>query len=232
LTAAVLAATLAIPGVAAPAAVAATVAAPRSAVRYANGLRRQLVATFGALLESPPAAAASDPPVAHAGAAPAVPAAPVVTGVCKNVDLVPRASNLAAVDAATLCLVNKARQAAGLVALVDNADLTRAAAAHSADMVANDYFSHVGLDGLGPQARALAAGFAATGRRADVAENIAAATMSGATPAEMVATWMSSPGHRANILDPAFRFTGLGVTATVPALLGTQPGGTYTEDFA
>ncbi|MCA1689917.1 MAG: CAP domain-containing protein, partial [Actinobacteria bacterium] len=63
-------------------------------------------------------------------------------------------------------------------------------------------------------------------------ENIAAAGGYLATPAATVKMWMGSPGHRANILDPAFRDTGIGVAPAAPALLTTGPGASYTEDFA
>ncbi|HWH13025.1 MAG TPA: CAP domain-containing protein [Solirubrobacteraceae bacterium] len=155
--------------------------------------------------------------------------APSIPSTCQNASIIPTASNVGLIDAATLCLINKARQAAGLVALVEDPALDRAAVAHSKDMVAENYFDHVGPDGLGPDQRVLASGFA--GSRTLVAENIAAATLSAATPAATVASWMASPDHRRNILDPALRWTGMGVAAGVPSMLGGLPGGTYTEDF-
>jgi uncharacterized protein YkwD len=150
---------------------------------------------------------------------------------CKNVNLAPSAANLAAIEAATLCLVNKARAAQGIAGLSENADLDEAANLHSADMVSEDYFDHVAPDGSSPEQRVRAAGYAPRGGDA-VAENIASATPSEATPAETVAVWMASAGHRENILDPDFTETGIGVAAGVPALLGSRSGGTYTEDFA
>jgi uncharacterized protein YkwD len=43
---------------------------------------------------------------------------------------------------------------------------------------------------------------------------------------------MASPGHRANILNPEFRSTGVGVSPQAPApLAGGQAGATYTQDF-
>jgi hypothetical protein len=48
----------------------------------------------------------------------------------------------------------------------------------------------------------------------------------------MVAAWMSSPGHRANILDPRFHDTAVGVSPhPPPALARGQAGATYTQDF-
>ncbi|HEX3874227.1 MAG TPA: CAP domain-containing protein [Solirubrobacteraceae bacterium] len=150
--------------------------------------------------------------------------------VCENVSLMPSASNVGAIDAATVCLINAARRAAGLTPLVENTALGRAAVGHSADMVAANYFDHVGSDGRGIEQRVMAAGFKGSTTR--LAENLAAATGSDATPAATVASWLASPAHRANILDPAYRQAGVGVIGGLPAIVGTTPGATYTADFA
>ncbi len=43
---------------------------------------------------------------------------------------------------------------------------------------------------------------------------------------------MASAGHRANILDPRYRETGIGVSPHPPASLAHgQAGATYTQDF-
>lgn len=46
-----------------------------------------------------------------------------------------------------------------------------------------------------------------------MAEHIAAGQH---TAAEVVTGWMNSPGHRANILNPAVRHVGVGLTAAGP----------------
>jgi uncharacterized protein YkwD len=63
-----------------------------------------------------------------------------------------------------------------------------------------------------------------------IAENISAAG-SPATPAETVAQWAASPQLLANLMNPAFRDTGVGVVAAAPAVVGQGSGVTYTEDF-
>jgi uncharacterized protein YkwD len=66
----------------------------------------------------------------------------------------------------------------------------------------------------------------------EVGENIAWGTLQLATPRAIVAAWMASPGHRANILDPRFRDTAIGVSPHPPASLAhSQPGAIYTQDF-
>ncbi|EFC85448.1 CAP domain-containing protein [Parafrankia sp. EUN1f] len=100
-------------------------------------------------------------------------------------------------------LTNVERQAAGCGPLAVDASLSAAAQAHSADMAANNYFSHSGLDGTSAGDRARAAGFPST----YVGENIAAGS---ATPAATIQMWMGSSGHRANILNCAYTHIGVG----------------------
>jgi len=82
--------------------------------------------------------------------------------------------------------------------------LQAAAEAHATDMAAREKFAHRGSDGSEPRDRVRRAGYAArlTG------ENIAFAPE---TAEEVVAGWLASPGHCANIMDGRFRHTGVGV---------------------
>ncbi len=106
-------------------------------------------------------------------------------------------------EAQMLELVNEERAAAGLNRLAPDPELTKVARAHSADMFARGYFAHVSPDGLDPFERMTRAGV--TFRTAG--ENLALA------PTVRVAHTglMNSPGHRANILQPAFGRLGLGI---------------------
>ena len=103
-------------------------------------------------------------------------------------------------------LVNRERASAACPALAVHDTLMRVAQAHAQDMADNDFFDHTGSDGRSTFQRLLDAGYSY--RLA--AENIAAGV---ATPAEAVAFWMDSPGHRANILNCALRETGVGFVA-------------------
>ena len=161
-----------------------------------------------------------------------VPAPPVPTGPCPNADLEPNAGDLAQINQATLCLINKQRVARGLAALAENPKLDAAAAHHTNDMIAGDYFDHVSPSGETPLQRIRAAGYIPAGAGFEIGENIAAGTSGLDTPASIVTAWMNSPGHRANILDPNYEETGLAAINAVPAQFGGgQPGGTYTQDF-
>jgi uncharacterized protein YkwD len=177
------------------------------------------VLAAGALLAAPALAA----PRHHAAHA---------SDSCAGANLAPTSENLESVSAATLCLVNRERERAGEPALRVNARLRSAAEGHSRDMVAHDYFDHVSPSGSTLLGRVRAAGFIPRGRGYTLGENIAWGTEYLATPDAIVRAWMSSPGHRANILDRSFRYTGIGVDPAVPGSLADgQPGGMYTQDF-
>ncbi|WP_084469350.1 CAP domain-containing protein, partial [Nocardiopsis trehalosi] len=90
-------------------------------------------------------------------------------------------------------LTNRERAEAGCAPLRVDGALTRASQAHSEDMAARDYMGHETPEGVGPAERAEDAGYTAWS-----GENVAA----GYGSAEAVmAGWMDSPGHRANILN-------------------------------
>ncbi|MGW0949314.1 CAP domain-containing protein [Streptomyces sp. NPDC002623] len=110
-------------------------------------------------------------------------------------------------------LTNRERARAGLRPLAVDRLLTTAAQAYSADMAARAFYSHTSPEGSQPWDRAAAAG--STLRT--IGENIACGQRSAA---EVVDGWMNSPGHRANILKPAFTHIGVGFA-------GGGPSGTY-----
>jgi uncharacterized protein YkwD len=87
--------------------------------------------------------------------------------------------------------------------------LNDAATGHARDMAKKKYFEHRGSDGSQPKDRVLRAGYHSrlTG------ENIALGPESAE---EVVAGWLDSPGHCANIMDPRFRDIGVGL-ATGPS---------------
>jgi uncharacterized protein YkwD len=83
-----------------------------------------------------------------------------------------------------------------------NALLMQASLAHSDDMVASNIFSHTGSDGSGVGQRATAAGYVWR----SLAENIAAGQGSVTT---VMASWMASPGHCANIMRASYKDIGV-----------------------
>ncbi|WP_328899060.1 sigma-70 family RNA polymerase sigma factor [Streptomyces sp. NBC_00441] len=116
-----------------------------------------------------------------------------------------------------LALVNTERAKEGCSPVTGDDELTTAAQRHSEDMAAHDYFSHTSQDGSGPGERITAAGY----RWSTYGENIAKGQR---TPADVMNSWMNSPGHRANILNCSFKELGVGIQ--------DSPGGiVWTQDF-
>ena len=103
-----------------------------------------------------------------------------------------------------LDLVNQERANAGVPALRYDPALAQAALAHAADMVAQNYFDHTSLDGRDFSARAKAAGY----QGFPTGENIARGQ---ANAQEVMNSWMTSAGHRKNILSANSNEIGVGV---------------------
>jgi uncharacterized protein YkwD len=154
-------------------------------------------------------------------------------GSCPDADLAPSAGNVERIRAATLCLVNREREARGESGLRDNSRLQQAAQSHTDSMAFGDYFEHVGPGGETPGDRMRASGYIYSSQVGyEIGENIAWGTLSQGTPHAIVAAWMASTGHRENILNAHFRDTAVGVSPHVPGSFGHgQSGGIYTQDF-
>jgi uncharacterized protein YkwD len=151
---------------------------------------------------------------------------------CANTLLTPTQQNARLIRSATLCLINRERRAHGERRLRGNARLRRAAQSHTESMAFGNYFEHVGPRGQTPLTRMRDAGYISSRVGFEVGENIAWGTLELATPRAIVAAWMASPPHRANILDPRYRETGIGVSPHPPASLAHgQAGAIYTQDF-
>jgi uncharacterized protein YkwD len=155
-----------------------------------------------------------------------------VNGQCTDTQLTPTAANLEQIRAATLCLVNRERTAYGESALTPSAAIERAAQGHTESMAFGDYFNHLGPGGATPADRLRSAGYLTGTGGYEVGENIAWGTLWLSSPRAIVAAWMASPEHRANILDARFRDTAIGASPHPPASLAHgQAGGIYTQDF-
>jgi uncharacterized protein YkwD len=102
--------------------------------------------------------------------------------------------------------INGERAERGLAPLTGDDTLAALARRHSEDMARRGYFSHVDPDGRSASDRADAAG---VGYRR-LAENIHSNHGVDDPVAEAVRGWMASPLHRAAILTPGFRLTGVG----------------------
>lgn len=159
--------------------------------------------------------------------------AKVLGTTCENTELMPEAGNLEAIEQATLCLVNQERARDGELPLQVNAELAQVAEGHSQEMVQDDYFAHVSPGGETPLQRIEASGYIPNSEVGyTLGENIAWGTQYLATPKAIVAAWIASPEHLANILNAAYTETGMGVApAAPPSLAEGQPGAIYSQEF-
>jgi uncharacterized protein YkwD len=157
----------------------------------------------------------------------------VLANPCANTELTPEAGNIEAIDTATLCLVNQERARNGELPLAPNARLAQAAQGHSEEMVSEDYFAHVAPSGLTPVQRIFATGYVPSSEVGyTLGENIAWGTLQLSTPSAIVAAWIASPEHLANILYSPYVDTAIGVAPEAPAALAEgQPGAVYAEEF-
>ena len=131
-----------------------------------------------------------------------------------------------------LVRVNEIRAQHGLVPLRLSARLTDAAAAHSEQMAVDGYFDHASADGTtfskrighwyGPRDR----GYWSVG------ENLLWSSPQ-VGPGAALRTWMGSPEHRANILDPKWREIGVSSVhvASAPGVFGGREVTIITTDF-
>jgi uncharacterized protein YkwD len=154
------------------------------------------------------------------------------SAACQGSYLRPTPSNLAAVDAATVCLIDRERRTAHLRTLRASRPLQHVAAGQSREMVLGDYFGDESRSGQTPLQRIVASPYPAHSTAVCTAQNIGWGTGPEATPAEMVAAWMHSPPHRQIILTGAFRNIGVGIAPAAPAALAQgMHGATYTVEL-
>jgi uncharacterized protein YkwD len=128
-------------------------------------------------------------------------------------------------------LHNKARTERGLKALCVHPALTRAARAHSKEMLDKDYTSHNSFNGETIQQRLERFGYTFDGYSYyAIGENITWGCGSYGAPDRRFKWWMSSSSHRSNILSKKFREVGIGVlTGTFKSCDNVTM---YTADFA
>jgi uncharacterized protein YkwD len=157
----------------------------------------------------------------------------VLAAACQNTELTPNVGNLQAVAAATLCLVNQERARHGELPLRLNGQLEEAAEEHSQEMVSQDYFAHIAPSGLTPLERVRDTGYIPSPHDGyTIGENIAWGTLELSTPKAIVAAWIASPEHLANILEADYRDSAIGVAPAAPPSLGHgQQGAVYTQEF-
>ncbi|MDA7964636.1 CAP domain-containing protein [Ruegeria sp.] len=124
-------------------------------------------------------------------------------------------STASTVELEMLALINQERAAHGLDPLQLETQLNESSEDHSTWMLDTDNFSHTGSGGSTATQRMEAAGFDFTGNWRS-GENIAWQSERGDPGisddvAQLHENLMASPGHRANILNPDFKYIGIGI---------------------
>jgi uncharacterized protein YkwD len=141
--------------------------------------------------------------------------------------LAPTASagpRLSGSERALVGALNDVRAQQGLGRLKASVPLSRAADAHTQDMLARDFFDHPSSDGTSFDARIRRYSDASL-----LGETLAMTSRRSGGAAAIVQMWMNSPPHRAIMLDARFRKVGVG------RRWGTFNGDGYavvTADFA
>jgi uncharacterized protein YkwD len=165
-----------------------------------------------------------------AAASLSLPATAPAATPCAGAGAHPANVSAAKVHRATLCLLNRQRARRGLPRLREHRSLSHAAAKYARLMVRQRFFDHVSPGGSTMAQRVKRTRYLRGTRGWSLGENLAWGSGSAATPARIVAAWMRSPGHRANILNGAFREIGIGITPGAPS--GRRgSGATYVNEF-
>ena len=123
------------------------------------------------------------------------------------------------VETQTLRLINEARTDRGLKPVRLDLRLWRAARQHTGDMLRRGYFAH------GATTKRLSRYV----RGGVLGETLAWGSGPYRTPASIVSSWLDSPPHRALLLDPDFRYVGIGSRGG--PFQGQNWARVYTADF-
>lgn len=134
------------------------------------------------------------------------------------------------------CLLNARRARAGLRPLRYERCLDRSAERHARDMVRRRYFAHSSSRGRTLAQRARAAGYVPRVGSWRLGENLAWGGGGRSTARAAVRGWMTSPPHRANVLDGGFRDVGVAVVWGAPvarkqARSSGAPTATFVVEF-
>ena len=142
---------------------------------------------------------------------------PIYNNSSANTPSSSNTSNLTADELETFNLINAERTKNGLTALKIDAEVQRVARIKAQDMVDNNYFSHTSPTYGSPfdMLNSFKVSYKTAG------ENIAG----NSSNSSAVQAWMNSSGHKANILNKSFTYTGLGVVN------GSKYGKIYVQMF-
>ena len=169
--------------------------------------------------------------LALASACALLPAAPAAASSCAGAETDAADQVTATVEHSVHCLINQRRADAGLGPVRLNPMLGQAAARHSNDMVQTGFFAHTSPAGATFIDRIAKTGYMRGARSWLVGENLVWGSGGLSTPASLVAAWMSSPPHRANLLRGRFREIGLSAARGTPISAADGNGVTVSSEY-
>jgi uncharacterized protein YkwD len=112
--------------------------------------------------------------------------------------LLPASAPAAEAEREAVDALNDVRRAAGLPAMRVSKNLSRSSGAYARRMLRLDFFGH-------------GRSIEVAGRFRSAGETLAWHAGWNAQPRRTVARWMDSPGHRAVLMSPGFRWIGMGL---------------------
>ena len=115
-------------------------------------------------------------------------------------------SNMNSDEKEVFDLINKQRTNNGLAALKNDSEVQRVARIKAQDMVDNNYFSHTSPTYGSPFDMLKSFKISYKTARENIAGN--------SSNSSAVTAWMNSSGHKANILNSNFNYTGIGVVSS------------------
>jgi uncharacterized protein YkwD len=142
----------------------------------------------------------------------------------KSVSPPPGIKYLEKVEDLVFDLTNQARQAQGLPPLIKDGELRQAARNFSNDMLIRWFFDHTTPDGVEFDERIMGQYHHRAflfGENIWFASGYHFANLRRLAQ-EIVDDWMTSPGHRENLLDPEFTHLGVGVSVRHHTIKATQ----------
>jgi len=163
-------------------------------------------------------------------------AAPASAGAraCPSVNATPTQVAQNELVRSTLCLINAQRARHRVAPLRMSGQLSAAAQGHAQDMERRNYFSHNSQTGATFVDRIRRAGYLRRASYWTIGENLAwGAGINRSTPLSIVAAWMNSAPHKANMLSSRYTEIGIGVAIGAPRghVRSSLPAATYATDF-
>ena len=150
---------------------------------------------------------------------------------CKGGDASPAKLGNKRMAKAVFCLVNKERRRHHLRPLHRQRQQSKAARAHNRRMVRDRCFSHECPGERDLTGRLTKVGYLPCNCSWGIAENIGYGSGGSGSPRGIVAAWMHSPEHRANILNGSYRHIGVAAEGGTPVAGRQRDAATYTTDF-